>query len=207
MRDRAAAVALLAVLALSGCTASPAEVDRPTPRTLAPSADTGAASGPQRPVLDDPGSTAALVPERIVIPRIGVDASLLDLARDAEGVLAAPPADQLQKAGWYADGTVPGDVGPAVIAGHVDWVDRVAVFHRLGELRAGDQVRVVMSDRSVVRFTVDRTQAVPKLRFPTGAVYGPTPDAQLRVITCGGPWDDARDIYSENVIVYASRTA
>ena len=158
-------------------------------------------------MLDQDEPAATVVPERIVIPRIGVDASLLDLARDSAGVLAAPPPDELDKAGWYAKGTVPGAVGPAVIAGHVDWIDRVAVFHRLGDLRAGDQVRVVMSDRSTVRFIVDRTQAVSKFRFPTEAVYGPTPDAQLRVITCGGPWDDARNIYSENVIVYASRTA
>ena len=143
-------------------------------------------------------------PVRIVIPAIGVNASLVDLAREADGTLAAPPTNELDKAGWYAKGTVPGDTGPAVIAGHVDWVDRVAVFHRLGELQAGDDIRVVMDDGSTARFTVDGVRTVSKFRFPTAAVYGPTPDPQLRVITCGGPWDDARNIYSDNVIVSAS---
>jgi sortase (surface protein transpeptidase) len=110
----------------------------------------------------------------------------------------------LDKAGWYAKGTVPGQTGPAVIAGHVDWVDRIAVFHRLDELQAGDRITVIMDDRTKVVFAVDDVRKVSKLHFPTASVYGPTPDPQLRVITCGGPWDDARDIYSENVVVSAS---
>ena len=61
-----------------------------------------------------------------------------------------------------------------------------------------------MNDGSKVRFSVDDVRKVSKFHFPTASVYGPTPDPQLRVITCGGPWDDARNIYSENVIVSAS---
>lgn len=99
---------------------------------------------------------------------------------------------------------MPGDTGPAVIAGHVDWVDRIAVFHRLAQLRAGNTVLVVLDDGTTVRFRVDRVRAVSKFHFPTAAVYGPTPDPQLRVITCGGSWDQARNIYRENVIVSAS---
>ena len=46
---------------------------------------------------------------------IGVDTSLEDLTLNLDGTLRAPT--DYQKAGWYAQGTVPGDVGPAVIAG------------------------------------------------------------------------------------------
>lgn len=205
------AVVLAATAALTGCAtaAAPSAAPRATASTTASAApDTAKASSAQDPSgSEDEVSHAvdrSVEPLRVVIPRIGVDASLLDLQRGADGVLAAPPADRLDDAGWYAKGTVPGQVGPAVIAGHVDWVDRVAVFHRLGELRPGDRIEVVMSDRSTVRFTVDRTRSVSKSEFPSKAVYGPTPDAQLRVITCGGPWDDARNIYSQNVVVFAS---
>ena len=207
MRDRAVVAALAALLvgaALTGCgTQAPAV--QASPSASAPAAAARAA-GMQDPVGASP-SAAALVPRRVLIPAIGVDAGLLDLRRGADGVLAAPPPGELEKAGWYARGTVPGQVGPAVIAGHVDWVDRPAVFERLGELRPGDRVAVEMSDGSRVRFRVDRTTTVEKDRFPTRTVYGPTPDPQLRLITCGGPWDDARDIYSENVIVSASERA
>ncbi|MGT2425216.1 class F sortase [Amnibacterium kyonggiense] len=199
-------VALASALALTGCASTPPSHPAAPSTTTQPSVRPAAAKAShfQDPAADAAPASRATRPVRILIPAIGVDAGLIDLARDADGVLAAPPSTVLDEAGWYAKGTVPGRVGPAVIAGHVDWVDRIAVFHRLAELRPGDAITVVMNDRSKVRFTVDDVRKVSKFHFPTDAVYGPTPDPQLRVITCGGPWDSARDIYSENVIVSAS---
>lgn len=218
MRDRRAllaGVALASALALTGCatafttsgtSTTPAATSTPAPTaTVQPGA--AKAAGFQNPAADGAQATTATRPVRIVIPAIKVDAGLIDLARGADGVLAAPPSTVLDEAGWYAKGTVPGQTGPAVIAGHVDWVDRIAVFHRLAELRPGDAIAVVMDDGSTVHFTVDDVRAVSKFSFPTAAVYGPTPDPQLRVITCGGPWDAARNIYSENVVVSASEAA
>ena len=43
----------------------------------------------------------------------------------------------------------------------------------------------------------------PKARFPAAAVYGPVPDAQLRLITCGGTFDQATGHYLSNVIAFA----
>lgn len=210
MRDRRALLAGLIVasaLALTGCatSTSSAPAAKPSPTSSAAVQPSAAkAAGFQDPAGDGTKATAATRPVRIEIPAIEVDAGLIDLARGADGVLAAPPSTVLDKAGWYAKGTVPGQTGPAVIAGHVDWVDRIAVFHRLDELQAGDTITVVMNDGSKVRFAVDDVRKVSKFHFPTASVYGPTPDPQLRVITCGGPFDDARNIYSENVIVSAS---
>ncbi|MBW4042232.1 MAG: class F sortase [Acidobacteria bacterium] len=202
-----AGVALAAALALTGCTTAAPDTHpaKPVP-TVSPTAQPAVAkaAGFQDPASDGAPATTATRPVRIVIPAIGVDAGLIDLARDAQGVLQAPPSTVLDKAGWYAKGTVPGQIGPAVIAGHVDWVKQVAVFHRLGELTAGDAITVVMNDGSTVHFTVDDVRTVSKFAFPTASVYGPTPDPQLRVITCGGPWDDARNIYSDNVVVSAA---
>jgi hypothetical protein len=210
VRDRRpllAGIALAAALALTGCvTTAPAARPHPASSSAAVRPDAARAAGFQDPAADAAQPASATRPVRVVIPTIKVDASLVDLARGSDGVLQAPPSNELDKAGWYAKGTVPGRTGPAVIAGHVDWVDRVAVFHRLGELRPGDVITVVMNDGSRVRFAVDDVRTVSKLRFPTASVYGPTPDPQLRVITCGGPWDEARNIYSENVVVSASET-
>ena len=114
------------------------------------------------------------------------------------------PPRELMDAGWYSAGTVPGDIGPAVIAGHVDWVTQIAVFHRLSQVAPGAEIDVHMSSGPEVRFVVDRVETVSKFTFPTNEVYGATPDPELRVITCGGPWDDARDIYSDNVVVFAT---
>ena len=139
-------------------------------------------------------------PTRVQIPSIKVDSLLEPLHRDANGVLQAPVA--FLRAGWYAEGVVPGDPGPAVIAGHVDSLDGPAVFAKLHELRAGDEVFVLRGTESV-RFQVTATGRYPKNRFPTDEVYGPTPGAELRLITCGGVFDEANRSYRDNIVVYA----
>ena len=87
-------------------------------------------------------------------------------------------------------GPRPGENGPAVIAGHVDSTSGPAVFFRLRDLRAGDEVLVTRADHSVVRFVIDRLQAFPKTSFPTAAVFAPTPVPALRLITCTGAFDE-----------------
>ena len=98
-------------------------------------------------------------------------------------------------AGWYGPGTRPGDPGSAVILGHVDSTRGPAVFFRLRELRRGDQVRVSRADGSVLRFVVQRTEQSDKQRFPTDDVYYPTLTPGLRLVTCGGLFDDRSGHY------------
>ena len=139
-------------------------------------------------------------PSRLRVKAIGLDTSLEKLHLGADGVLVPPRG--YGAAGWYADGTAPGDTGPAVIAGHVDSKSGPAVFYRLRELTVGDRIEVVRGG-TVVRFTVIRTAWYPKTKFPTGEVYGPTPDRQLRLITCGGVFDHRLRSYKDNLVVYA----
>jgi LPXTG-site transpeptidase (sortase) family protein len=145
-------------------------------------------------------TTAGEPPTRLRISAIGVDTSLERLGLDARGALR-PPSD-FGHAGWYADGNRPGDVGPAVIAGHVDSKTGPAVFFRLHELRAGDTVEVAVGERWV-KFRVLAVRRYPKNQFPTEDVYAPTPNPQLRLITCGGAFDTSRRSYVDNVVVYA----
>ena len=139
-------------------------------------------------------------PERLRIASIGVDTPLEDLALNADGTLQAPR--DFQHAGWYTQGTSPGDVGPAVIAGHVDSKTGRAVFFRLRDLRQGDIVEVTRSGAQV-KFKVLAVRKYPKAQFPTDEVYGPTPNAQLRLITCGGAFDKGRRSYVDNIVAYA----
>lgn len=152
----------------------------------------------------DPFGSAVVAPKgaptRVRVRAIGVDSTLEPLHLGGNGVLVPPRA--FAKAGWYADGTAPGDTGPAVIAGHVDSKTGPAVFYRLRELVAGDRIEVVRGG-AVVRFTVTRTRWYPKNKFPTAEVYGPTPDRQLRLITCGGVFDRTLRSYRDNLVVYA----
>ncbi|QXG77001.1 class F sortase [Modestobacter sp. L9-4] len=160
------------------------------------------ADAPPAPVLlTRPVAAAVVAPVRVSAPAIDLDTDLVDIGVDAAGALV-PPADYAQ-AGWFSAGPAPGDVGPAVLAGHVDNKSGPAVFFRLEELVPGDQVVVTRSDGRPVPFTVTEVAAYPKTAFPTAQVYGPTAGAELRLITCGGTFDRSRRSYTDNVVVYA----
>ncbi|WP_217635664.1 class F sortase [Curtobacterium sp. MMLR14_010] len=156
-------------------------------------------TGFQDPAAPEARSTAT--PTRVTIPAIGVDASLEDLHRGAAGELDPPKG--WDNAGWFSDGIVPGQVGPSVIAGHVDSPTSAAVFFRLDELVAGDEVHVAMTDGTSRTFTVDTTERASKSAFPTSDVYGTTPTPTLRLITCDGTFDTATGHYTDNLIVFA----
>ena len=101
----------------------------------------------------------------------------------------------------------PGELGPAVLLGHVDSAEYgPGVFFRLGALRPGDTVSVTRADARVATFRVTRVASFPKDRFPTLAVYGNTADAELRLITCGGAFDSSARSYENNIVVYAVLT-
>jgi sortase (surface protein transpeptidase) len=142
---------------------------------------------------------------RLRVPAIGVDSTLQPLHRLADGSLQSP--SRWQRAGYYADGVLPGQTGPAVIAGHIDSTAGPAVFYRLRDLRRGDRAFVVLTDRRVLGFEVDRLAAYPKRDFPTLAVYGPTPLPELRLVTCTGDFDERAHSYLDNLVVYAHLTS
>ncbi len=164
-------------------------------------ARTGTAARLPLPVTAGTAGEQAAAPTRVRLPAIGVRSSLVRLGVDEERVLV-PPAD-FGRAGWFAAGPAPGETGPAVIAGHVDSTDGPAVFFRLGELAPGDEVLVDRADGTTARFRVRSVDRYPKDAFPTDQVYGPTPRAELRLITCGGEFDAGERSYRDNVVVTA----
>jgi Sortase domain len=229
-RARRRTLALLAaglVLSLGGCAGQGATVAGPgaqpsapgpaaTPAVGAEAPATGTFDAPATPpaapgfeVGDLPGRVAdrgtAASPVRLVIPAIGVATPLVRLGLDPGGAMAVP-ADY-DEAGWFAGGPAPGQLGPAVIAGHVDSRTGPAVFYRLRDLRPGDQVQVARADGTRLRFVVERVRSYPKTRFPTAAVFGPVPAAALRLITCAGDFDHARGSYRDNLVVFAGLAA
>ncbi|MEV4702669.1 class F sortase [Actinoplanes sp. NPDC049316] len=139
-------------------------------------------------------------PTRLRVAAVGIDTALESLHLGAGGELVPP--ESYARAGWYADGTAPGDIGPAVLAGHVDSKSGPAVFYRLREVDIGDRIEVTRGGRTVT-FTVTSTAWYPKSDFPADLVHGPTPDRQLRLITCGGVFDRSLRSYRDNLVVYA----
>ncbi|WP_246080903.1 class F sortase [Modestobacter altitudinis] len=170
----------------------------------APSSSARAPVGTDPPapvVVAAPAARTVAAPVRVTIPAIGVDSALTGIGVDATGALV-PPADYSQ-AGWFTAGPVPGEVGPAVLAGHVDDRSGPAVFSRLEDLAPGDRVVVTDGDGQAHTFRVTRVAAYPKTDFATAEVYGPTAGPELRLITCGGAFDRSRRSYTDNVVVYA----
>jgi sortase (surface protein transpeptidase) len=147
-------------------------------------------------------SVPVAAPVGLTIPAIGVSTSLIRLGLTAAGALQVPSSTTV--AGWYTGSPAPGQIGAAVIAGHVDSKAGPAVFFRLRLLRVGDLVYVRRADGSLAVFRVTAVQTYLKSQFPTAAVYGPLPVAQLRLITCGGTYDRTTGHYLSNVVVSAT---
>ena len=140
-------------------------------------------------------------PVRLRIPAAGVDTRLQRLGRAADLSVEVPT--EFAVAGWFAEGPRPGQPGPAVILGHLDSRTGPGVFVALAGLPLGAEVLVDRADGSTIGFQVTRMDRVPKAAFPTDGVYGPTLEPSLRLVTCGGGFDQATESYRDNVIVYA----
>jgi sortase (surface protein transpeptidase) len=144
-------------------------------------------------------------PVRLQVPAIGVDSELMPLGLRDDGSLEVPPSGF--PAGWFTGGPKPGEVGPAVMAGHVDWGGSRGVFYDLRSLKPGDAITVTRADASTVRFAVVSVEQFPKDAFPSDAVYGDLDHPALRLITCGGSFDRHARSYVDNIVVFADLTA
>ena len=140
-------------------------------------------------------------PLRLRIPGIGVDSPLMQLGLLTDGSLQVPPSGF--PAGWFAGAPTPGEIGPAIIAGHVDWNGRPAVFYELRKMSVGDEVDVMRSDGKLAEFRVTRVARFAKDAFPSELVYGNINHAGLRLITCGGSFNRQARSYTDNIIVFA----
>ena len=180
----------LAATALSPAPAAPvarpAPIPAPSGRTALPALGEMAGQ-PARPVW-------------VSVPAIAVRTSLTALGLNKNGTLQVPASTAVVV---YTGAPRPGAVGAAVIAGHVD--SRSGAWHllRLRTLRPGERVYVGRAYGTMAVFTITSVRMYPKDRFPSAAVYGSVPDAELRLITCGGVFDRSLGSYLSNVVVSA----
>lgn len=147
-----------------------------------------------------PGLKRSL-PTVLTIPSLKLETKLTRLGRNADGSLATPgdPA----RAGWYRYSPTPGEVGPAVIVGHVDSESGPAVFYNLRKIKSGQLVEVNRQDGSRIEFAVYKVVNYSQSHFPTQTVYGNTKRPELRLITCGGPFNYLTGHYTQNTVVFA----
>lgn len=153
------------------------------------------------PSATPPLTMAKSTPVRMTIPAIGVDSELMDLGLQDDGTIEVPPEGF--PAGWYTGAPTPGELGPAIVAGHIDWGGQPGVFVGLRDLQPDDEVTVAREDGSTAMFRVTRVERFPKAGFPTAVVYGDIDHAGLRLITCGGSFNRQAHSYDDNIVVFA----
>lgn len=139
-------------------------------------------------------------PVNLRIPAIGVETALVVLGLQSDGQVEMPTTTRV--AGWYDDGPAPGQVGSAVILGHVDSYLGPGVFFQLKKLKAGDDVEVTLADGTMTRFEVTRVVLYAKSAFPDRLVYGSHGGRALQIVTCGGTFDSLTGHYVANVVVF-----
>ena len=192
------AVLALGVAGLVMLTSHPGLAADRAPRETVP-----VPSGSAAPAPDPSPAQAAPAPVSLTIPAIGVHTRLIRLGITAQGTLQVPTSTAV--AGWYTGSPRPGEVGSSVIAGHIDSYLGPGIFYRLSDIRPGERIYVRRADGSLAVFSVYAVRQYPKDHFPTGKVYGPAPDAELHLITCGGTFDYATRSYLSNVVVYSTQ--
>jgi len=138
-----------------------------------------------------------------MINSINVRAGIDQIGLAQDGTLEAQPLSRASHAAWYRLGPAPGQVGPAVITGHVDTKNTLGVFFYLSRLRPGDLVVITRADGRIVSFAVDSVASFAKSDFPTQLVYGVTHYPALRLVTCGGQFDRRTGSYDDNIVVFA----
>lgn len=153
-------------------------------------------------VTPDIEKIEAADPIRLRIPSADIDTTFegaLELNKDQTVMVP----ESYEEVGWYKFGPKPGELGPAVILGHVDSFEGPAVFYSLGQTKVGDVVYIDREDGTTALFEVIEVGRYPQSNFPTEKVYSDLDYAGLRVITCTGVYDHGTLRYSHNLIVYA----
>jgi LPXTG-site transpeptidase (sortase) family protein len=145
-------------------------------------------------------------PIRVVVPRLKIDAPVTGIGSGEKGRLEAPPLGDTNLVGWDRQSPVPGNPGAAVLVGHLDTKSGPAVFARLRQVKPGDTLAVVRSDDQVVVYRATETQEVGKSDFPVRKVFSASATPAIRLVTCGGRYDQSRGSYDDNLIVYGEHT-
>lgn len=130
-----------------------------------------------------------------------LDEPIIPLGIQGDGTMEVP--EDYDDIGWFTGGGSPGGFGPTVIAGHVDSRSGPAVFFRLGDLVIGDRFSVTGVDGQVFEYEVYKIEDHAKAEFPTVDVFGATLNDEVRLITCGGEYDQSIGRYIDNLVVFA----
>jgi sortase (surface protein transpeptidase) len=172
--------------------AAAAAASVPPPPTPTVGATTAPTVAPRR-----YADTSSRIPVHVSIPSVGIESRVIKVGVDAKGQMAVPDGST-NDVGWYKGGTVPGDVGSAVLDAHV-----YAAFEDLRDVHVGDDIYLVTEGGATQHFRVEQS-TVYKLSDLTPAMLFERRDARrLNLITCAGAYVDSMGTYTHRLVVYA----
>lgn len=154
------------------------------------------------PASQQPKTMPRSEPIRLRIAKVNIEAPLVAVGYKPDGSLEVPGA--YDTAGWYKYSPAPGELGPAVIAAHLDSPKGPAIFWRLGELLPEDIVEVDRADGTTAKFKVDEVKQYPQTELPSQEIFGNIKHSGIRLITCSGVFNPLTRHYSHNTVVYGS---
>lgn len=160
---------------------------------------------PQPVVTEKITSVSRAEPARLQIPAIALDAEVESVGLTSKGAMDTP--QNRYNVAWYNKGPRPGELGSAVIDGHLDGENQTtAVFKDLNKVKVGDTITIVDKDNKTLTFTVRRTKLF-QATDPTTEVFGSTNGIYLNLITCAGTWNTERQDYEERLVVFTELTS
>ncbi|OMF68254.1 class F sortase [Paenibacillus glucanolyticus] len=143
---------------------------------------------------------AFIIPNKIWIPSIGLEASVQPVGLLENGQMEAPVSSNV--AGVFIDGVLPGQQGNAIIAGHVDNYTGPAIFYPLKKVKPG--APVVLSDKegNYLVFKVVAVESYATAEAPIERIFGDSDIEQLNLITCTGRYNREKKEHEKRLVVY-----
>lgn len=136
-------------------------------------------------------------PERLIIPSIRLDTHVEHLGVNAKGEMDVPDGST-NNVGWYQHGTLPGNIGSAVIDAHV-----FAAFRNLRYVKVGADVYVITASGKKLHFRAADSRVFKTNQVSRSMLFNQTDAARLNLITCAGKYVPSLGTYDHRLIVFA----
>lgn len=205
----AAVFAVVGLLLVAGCSASPDTVVLERERGAVEFDPFRSARTDEFISSTDGLTTVKSAPNRLIIDALGIDMRVDVEGLESNGEMSLPVSPF--RAGWYEYAAAPNSLaGATVLAAHVDSLaEGVGPFAELRGVQPGTEVSLVDAAGDRHTYVVTSVERIAKGQVPWGTYFSLAGEPRLVLITCGGDYDydfgNGRGRYEDNYIVTAER--
>lgn len=144
------------------------------------------------------------LPTLIQIPVINFMAGIEEVGLKSDGSMDLPVLSI--DTGWYNLGPRPGEIGSAVINGHLNTENGdLGVFANLNKLKSGDKVSVQDDKGLMINFVVREIKIYKYNADASDIFISNDGKSHLNLITCTGYWNSRKKTYSSRLVVFTDR--